>query len=131
MGEKQVLILDCNGDARPVICFNLEVAGYKMRVLTDENETINLLDNTRLTGEVFIALLVNNPFLNVDISKIVAEVQRIDFNFPIIFVKESANLRKIIEDLSAEHSDSRVYSARPTEVVDLLEKFSPSVRRAS
>ena len=37
MSEKQILILDCNGDVRPVICFNLEVAGYKMRVLTDEN----------------------------------------------------------------------------------------------
>ena len=120
MSDGQILILDCHAETRPVICFNLEVAGYKMRVVTDEDEAINLLDNARLTEETFACLLINNPYLNVDISKIIEDVQKIGIDTPVVFVKDSDNFKKIVEALSLEHKFPRIYHAAPIQVVKLI-----------
>jgi len=120
MSDGQILILDCHAETRPVICFNLEVAGFQMRVVTDEDEAINLLDNARLTEENFTCLLVNNPYLNIDISKIIEEVQKIGIDIPVVFVKDSDNLKKIIEALSIEQKFPRIYHAVPIQVAELM-----------
>ena len=122
MKKHQVLILDCHGDSRPAVCFSLEVAGYGMRVVAEEDEAINLLDNARHTGEKYVALLVNNPYLNVDISSLVEEVDRIALGIPVLFVKDSLPLKKMVEALSL-HCKTRIYHAEPTRVVETLAMF--------
>lgn len=124
MSKGQIIILDCHGETRPAICFNLEVAGYQVRVVTDDNEAINLLDNARLIEENYVGLLVNNPYLNVDISKIIEEVQKIDIEIPIIFIKDSENLKKIVEMLSREYKAPHIYHTEPTQTVNLLTRLS-------
>jgi len=128
MSQGQIIILDCQGETKPAICFNLEVGGYRMRIVRDEDEAINLLNNTRLTNEQFSGLLVNNPYLNVDISKIVEEVHKTGIDIPVIFVKDSANLKKIVADLSLEYTMPRIYHAEPTRVVALLSTLQVKAR---
>ena len=99
-----------------------------MRIVRDEDEAINLLNNTRLTNEQFSGLLVNNPYLNVDISKIVEEVHKTGIDIPVIFVKDSANLKKIVADLSLEYTMPRIYHAEPTRVVALLSTLQVKAR---
>ncbi len=119
MNRDQVLILDCHGETKPAICFSLEVAEYSMRVVIEEDEALNLLDNSRITNERYIAFLVNNPYLNVDISKLVEEVERIDPKLPVLFVKDSKSFKKMVQALSL-HCRTRVHHTEPTRVVDML-----------
>ena len=123
MSNKQALILDCNGQLKPAICFNLEIAGIDTRVVTDEDEAINLLSNSRLTGECFSELLVNNPYLNVDITKIVEDVKNIDIDLPVIFIKESKSLKLIVQSLNAEYSRPRLFHTEPIGIVEMLTKL--------
>ena len=122
MKKDQVLILDCHGETRPAVCFSLEVAGYGMRVVTDEDEALNLLNKARLTDERYIGFLVNNPYLNIDISQLVEAVEQIDKDLPVLFVKDSVPLMKMVEALSI-HCHSPIYHSEPTRVVDMLTKF--------
>ncbi len=121
--EVQVLILDCHGESRPAICFHLEVAGFKMRVVADVDEVLNLLNNSRITGERFCGLLVNNPFLNVDIASIVEQIGALGIDIPVVFVKESESLKRIVQALSLEHRRPRVYHSEPVRVAELLKMF--------
>ena len=123
MNQKRVLILECNGQAKPALCFHLEMAGIAMRVVTDEDEALNQLSNTRFIGEHYTALLVNNPYLHVDITNLVEEVMGIDADMPIVFVKESKSLRKIVQSLNLEYNRLRIYHAEPTRVAALLNGF--------
>ena len=120
MNQKQVLVLDCNGQSKPALCFHLELAGVSMRVVTDDAEALNLLNNSRSTGESYTALLVNNPYLNVDINHIVEAVMAIDVDMPIVFVKESQSLKQIVQLLNIEYNRLRIYHAEPTGLVNLL-----------
>jgi hypothetical protein len=120
MSQQQILILDCNGQPKPAICFQLELAKIDMRVVADEDEAINLLANSRMTGERYVALLVNNPYLNVDITKIVEEVMAIDIDMPILFVKESKSLKQIVQSLNIEYNRVRIFYSEPTGAIDVL-----------
>lgn len=120
MNKKQVLILDCNGQAKPTICFHLEVAGFDMRVVTDEDEAINLLSNSRLTGENFSELVINNPYLNVDIAGVLEAIAKIGIEIPVVFVKQSQSLRQIVQSLQLEYRQLRIFHIEPTGTVDLL-----------
>lgn len=129
MRKEQLLILDCHGEVRPAICFNLEIADYQMRMVKNEDEALNLLDNARSTGERYFALLVNNPYLNVDMTKLVDDIQKIEPELPVIFVKDSTNLKKIVKDISLEKRTSPVFHAEPTSVVELLARLSGDPER--
>ena len=123
MSNKQVLILDCNGQSKPAICFNLEVAGFEMRVVTDVDEVINLLANSRLTEENFSVLLVNNPYLNIDINQLLEDVKNIGIEIPVVFVKESKSLQQIVEELKNKHQNPLIFQVEPVGLVDLLITF--------
>jgi CheY-like chemotaxis protein len=124
MRKKQILILDCNGQNKPVICFNLEVAGFDIRVVTDEDEAINLLSHSRITEEHFSGLVVNNPYLNVDITKLVEDVRGIGVEIPVVFVKESQSLKQIVQALNIQYGQPRLYYAEPTSVVEMLSRLT-------
>ena len=137
MSRKQILILDCNGQNKPAICFNLEIAGFDMRVVTDEDEAINLLSHSRITEEYFNGLLVNNPYLNVDITKLVEDVRDIGIEIPVVFVKESESLKQIVQSLNIQYQKPRLYYSEPNRIVEMLsnitglEKSSNIVRQAA
>jgi len=124
MHRKQILILDCNGRDKPAICFNLEIAGFDMRVVTDEDEAINLLSHSRITEEFFSGLVVNNPYLNVDITKLVEDVRDIGLDIPVVFVKESESLKTIVQSLNIQFGLPRLYYAEPTSVVEMLSRLT-------
>ena len=126
MNNKQVLILDCNGQARPAICFNLEVAGFNTRIVTDEDEAINLLSNSRLTGERFSELVINNPYLNVDIAGVLEAIEKVGIDIPVVFVKESQSLRQYVQSLQSEYRQLRIFYVEPTGTVDLIMTFRAS-----
>ena len=126
MNNKQVLILDCNGQARPAICFNLEVAGFTTRIVTDEDEAINLLSNSRLTGECFSELVINNPYLNVDIAGVLEAIEKVGIDIPVVFVKESQSLRQYVQSLQSEYRQLRIFYVEPTGTVDLIMTFRAS-----
>ena len=65
----KIVILECNNESHPAICFNLEIARCETRIVFDENEVLNLMEIAQQTGELFDCLLVNNPNLNIDISR--------------------------------------------------------------
>lgn len=123
MGSK-IVILDCNGDNRPAVCFNLEVAQCETRIVFDEQEAVNLLEIARYTGESFDCLLVNNPYLNVDLSWIAEQGQRIETDIPIVFVKQSKPLQQIVESMSRQYPDLQLYFSEPTEVAELVQRLA-------
>ncbi len=124
MSKKQILILDCNGQSKPAICFNLEVAGFDIRVITDEDEAINLLSHSRITEAYFSGLVVNNPYLNVDITKLIEDIRDIGLDIPVVFVKESESLKQIVESLNIQYRKPRLYYAGPTSVVEMLSRLT-------
>lgn len=123
MEQEKLIVFDCHGETRPAICFSLEVAGYDVRVMTNENEAINLLTNARQTEENFSGLVVNNPYLDADITRIVEDLNRAGIDIPVVFVKDSENFRKIVKSLALEFRIPRVFHAEPVRVVDLLSKL--------
>lgn len=123
MGENRVLILDCQGESRPAISFNLEVAKFAVRIVGDTDEAINLLKHSQITEEEYCGFLVNNPYLNVDINGIVEDVKNLGVEIPVVFVKDSANLKKMVQSLAIEYRRPRIYHAEPVKVVEMLKAF--------
>jgi len=126
MNKNQVLILDCNGQMKPVLCFYLEVAGFDIRVVTEEDEAINLLSNSRLTGERFSELVINNPYLNVDISGILQAIEKVGIDIPVVFVKESKSFSQLVESRQFDSGRLKIYHVEPAGTVDLLKAFRSS-----
>lgn len=129
MGHK-IIILDCNGDARPAVCFNLEVACCETRIVFDEKEALNLLEIARYTGETYDCLLVNNPYLNVDLTWIAEQGVRIGIDIPIVFVKQSESLKQIVETMSRQYPTLQLYFSEPTGVADRVLSVSAERRAA-
>ena len=116
----KIIIFDCNNESRPAICFNLEVAQCEQRIVFDEKEAINLLEIAQQTGEVFDCLLVNNPYLNVDITWLVEQGKRIGTEVPIVFVKQSRPLQGIVASLSSQYPEVSLYFSDPAQIADLV-----------
>ena len=126
----KIIIFDCNNESRPAICFNLEMAQCEHRIVFDEKEAVNLLEIAQHTGEVFDCLLVNNPYLNVDITWLVEQGQRIGTDVPIVFVKQSRPLQGIVSTLSTEYPDVNLHFCEPTKIADLVLSLA-EMRKAS
>jgi len=126
MNKNQVLILDCSGQMKPVICFYLEVAGFDIRVVTEEDEAINLLANSRLTGERFSELVINNPYLNVDLSGVLQAIEKVGINIPVVFVKASRSFRQLVQSRQLDYGRLKIYHVEPAGTVDLLKTIRTS-----
>lgn len=118
-GCPQILILDCHGEARPAICFSLEISGYMVRVVTRADEAINMLETAKLTGHGFNAFLINNPCSDQNIEAFLMEVLRSGSGVPIVFVSQFAEREKMLAGLEAEQSDG-LYFSDPLMVKSLL-----------
>ena len=116
----KIIIFDCNNESRPAICFNLEMAQCETRIVFDEKEAVNLLEIAQHTGEVFDCLLVNNPYLNVDITWLVEQGQRIGTDVPIVFVKQSRPLQGIVSNLGTQYPDVNLHFCEPAQIADLV-----------
>ena len=116
----KIVILECNGESHPAICFNLEIARCETRVVFDENEALNLMEIAQQTGEVFDCLLVNNPYLNIDISRLVEQGQRIGTEIPIVFVKQSESLKGIVASLIKQYPAMSIHFSEPTHIAELV-----------
>jgi hypothetical protein len=116
----KIIIFDCNNESRPAICFNLEIAKCEPRIVFDEKEAINLLEIAQHTGEKFDCLLVNNPYLNVDITWLVEQGERLGTDIPIIFVKQSRPLQGIIAALHEQYPDVNLHFSEPAHIADLV-----------
>ena len=116
----KVIIFDCNGEQRPAICFSLEVARFAPRVVSDEKEALNLLKISQQTKEPFDCLLVNNPYLNVDITWLVEQWQQLVTDVPIIFVKQSEPLKRIVLSLNHDFPDVNLHFSEPEHITELL-----------
>lgn len=125
MGQK-IIVFDCNGDVRPAICFSLEMARCESRIVLDEKEAINLLKIAQQTGEQFDCLIVNNPFLNVDIGWLVEQGVKIGTNVPIVFVKQSDSLKKIVMEVSRQHPELNIFFSEPTDITEFLQRLKDS-----
>ncbi len=126
--NSKVIIFDCNGEQRPTICFSLEVARFAPRIVADEKEALNLLKISLQTKEPFDCLLVNNPYLNVDITWLVEQWQKLATDVPIVFVKQSEPLKRIILKMNQDFPDVNLYFSEPEHVTELL--LSLSSKRA-
>ena len=116
----KIIIFDCNNESRPAICFNLEIAKCESRIVFDEKEAINLLEIAQHTGERFDCLLVNNPYLNVDITWLVEQGERIGTDIPIVFVKQSKPLQGIVASLRQQYPDVNLHFSEPAHIADLV-----------
>ena len=116
----KIVILECNSESHPAICFNLEVARCDTRVVFDENEALNLLEIAQQTGEMFDCLLVNNPSSNRDASRLIERSQRIETEIPIVFVKQSESLKRIVASLARLYPAMNIYFSEPTHIGALV-----------
>ncbi len=116
----KIVILECNGESHPAICFNLEIARCETRVVFDENEAINLMEIAQHTGELFDCLLVNNPNLNIDISRLVEQCQQIGAEIPVVFVKQSESVKGLVADLISKHPTMDLHFSEPTRITELV-----------
>jgi hypothetical protein len=123
MGSR-IIIFDCNGDARPSICFNLEVARCEPRIVSNEKEALNLMKISQHTGEVYDCLLVNNPYLNADITWLVEQWQILEIDKPIVFVKQSEPLKKIVMSLSQNFPKMNIFFTEPKHVADFVRNLT-------
>ena len=118
--NSKIIIFDCNGEQRPAICFSLEVARFAPRIVVDEKEALNLFKISQQTKEPFDCLLVNNPYLNVDITWLVEQWQILETDVPIIFVKQSEPLKKIILSMNRDFPDVNLHFSEPEHITELL-----------
>ncbi len=116
----KIVILECNNESHPAICFNLEIARCETRIVFDENEVLNLMEIAQQTGELFDCLLVNNPNLNIDISRLVEQCNRIGAEIPIVFVKQSESVQGVVAELTRKYPAMELYFSEPTRITEFV-----------
>ncbi len=119
MGSR-VILLGCKGETHPAICFALDVARCEYRIVFDESELLNLQKITQQTGELFDALLVDTPYLNVDIVWLVEQWQRLETQIPMVFVKRTEPLTRVVLSLLQRFAHLNLHLSEPTDVADLV-----------
>ena len=84
-----------------------------------------LLENRGLK----VALQKFDPYLNVDLSWIAEQGQRIGTDIPIVFVKQSKPLQQIVESMSRQYPDLQLYFSEPTQVAELVQRLGAQRRQ--
>jgi len=123
MKKEQVLILDCFGKSKPAICFNLEITGYRVRVVTAVDEAVNLLTTAKMTGEHYLAFLINNPCQDGDVGLFMEEVLSASADLPVIFVANDDSFHEMLEILPQEKLRPQVHFTESSEVTALLSEL--------
>lgn len=126
MEESRLLILDCKGSVRPIVRFNLEVAGFATCVVTDKEEAVNQLDNAEKVGRGFSCLIVNDydPVRDPSVLlELCGRSRACEAGCQILFVSRSDLAKGVLAPLAKEFSQLSIHVCQLTQVVDFVTSF--------
>lgn len=126
MEESRLLILDCKGAVRPIVRFNLEIAGFATCVVTDKEEAVNQLDNAVEIDRGFSCLLVNDYDPARDPSVLLELCERsraCEAGCQILFVSRSDLAQGLLAPLAKKFSQLNIHVCQPAQVVGFLTSF--------
>lgn len=116
----RLIILDCNRESHPAICFNLEIARCETRVVFNENEALNLIEIAQQTGELFDCLLVNNPVSIKDLYGLLEQIKQLGSEIPIVFVKKSRSMQEAIPLMTEQYPNLNIGCCEPTNITTVV-----------
>lgn len=123
-GSKLVLVLDCRGEAHPVICFALDVAGCRFQVVADEHEAFNLFSNAQQTGEQLACLVVNNPQQELDITRVLDQMPKLRTQVPILFVKQCDQIVPRVEEIVRQRGLLAISACEPNRLINEIYRLA-------
>lgn len=125
MNDSRLLILDCKGTVKPIVRFNLELAGFSTSVVTDKEEAINLLENASTVEQGYSCLIVNDYDPRRDPSVLLELFSKggAKKDCLILFVSRSDFAWSVLEPLMKKYPALDIHVCAPTQVVDFVNSY--------